>query len=133
MSVEQPRFHVHKITAQTHTHTHLHKSLPHTHHSPLHTHMILYMPILLHTHIHKIPPRSNHRPLHTHVVIHTKILTHKPVTHTRKYYSYKKLSQSPHLPWIRRNTLIKCCIQNTLFYVTTQYGPSHPCMHWDKI
>ena len=62
--------------------------------------MVIHTMILSHTHLHKILPDAHHTHLHTHTIIHIKILMRQPVGHTIKYYVYKKLSQSPHLPEI---------------------------------
>ena len=94
----------HKLT--THNHTHLQKLPPQIHHTPPHTYMIIHKTILLHTHMHKILHEAHHTILLTHGIIHTKILMRQPVTHTKTYYSYKKLSQSPQLPQLRCNNLI---------------------------
>ena len=95
--------HTPKLTANTHTHIH---KVPHiAHHKPIHTHTIILIAVLPHKVLHKIPPRAHHKTLHTHIIIHIKIIKRQPVTPTRIYYAYKKLSQSTHLPHIRRNTL----------------------------
>ena len=101
MNEKQPRF---PLILFEHAQTHCiyvcisTKIPPHTHHTPLYTHKILHATILPHTHIYNIPTRTHHKPLHTHTIIHMKILTRQSVTHTRKYYSYKKLTQYPNLP-----------------------------------
>ena len=48
--------------------------------------------LTFHTHIHiqNILPHAHHKPLHTHMIIHTKILMFQPITHTRKYYTKSK-------------------------------------------
>ena len=118
------RMHASKLIS--HTHTHLNKIPPHTHHTPLHTHMILHTTILLHTHLQKILPCAHNIPLHNDMIIHKKILMRQPITHTRKYYSYKKLSHYPHFPQLHFNTLRKCLIINASCNGTTWYGPRRP-------
>ena len=119
-------FYTHAPNLTAHTDTHLHKILPRAHYTPIHTHKIIHTMILLQTHLHKIPPHAHHTPLHTQIIIHTKILTSQPITHTRKYYLYKKLSQYQKLPHLWRNTLIKCRIRNVSWYGTTWYGLLQP-------
>ena len=110
------------ITA--HTHTHLHKILPHAHHTPIHTHMIIHTNILQNTYIQKIPPQTHHTPLHTNIIIHKNILTRLPVTNTRKYYTYKKLPQYLHLTQLHRKKL------RIYFNInTSQNKMQHPCMY----
>ena len=66
-------------------HTPVHESALCTHHTPLHTNMIIHTELLIYTHIHKILPHTHHTPLHPHTNIHTKITMYLPVTHTIIY------------------------------------------------
>ena len=53
------------------------------------------------------PPHDHYTPIHNHTVIHMKILTSQYITHTREYYTYKKVSESPHLTQLDHNKFKK--------------------------
>ena len=120
---------IHYTRPQTYcTYTHISTKIPpRGHHTPLHAHTILHTRILLHNHLHKISPRAHQTPLYTHIIIRIKILVHQPFTYTIKYYTYKKLSQSPHLPEIHCSTLKMCCNRKTSHNRTR-----NPCAHQEK-
>ena len=117
-------FHMHANKLDLHTHTHLYKIPIHSHNIPLHSHMILHTTTITHTYLQKIPPHVQHAPLHTHKIIFSKILMYQHVTRTRKYYTYKKLSQSPYLPQLRCIPLRKFCNINT-----SHNGTRCPCTY----
>ena len=88
-----------------HTYKYIHKIPTYAHCAPLHPHTILHMKTLPHTHLQKITPHDHHLPLHNNTITNTNILMRQPVNHIRKYYSYKKLSQSEIPPQICHDTL----------------------------
>ena len=89
--------------------------------------MILQMIILTHKHPLKILPHAHHTSLHTYTDIHMKILTCQSVTRTRKYYTYKKLSQSTHLIQLHCKKLRKLCNRKN-----QRYGTRLPYRTWEE-